>query len=233
MSDETPGIVYGRNPVREMLSAGRREVREVWALPTLVTEPWLSAHGAKPRDRAVLSRLAGSPEHQGVVASCAPYPYADADDVVDASGPIVVLDSVQDVHNLGAVARVAETLGAAGLVIADRGSPGVTPAVCKASAGAVEHLRIARVPSLVAFVHDARRGGRRAIGADGELGVDFRDVEMDRRTILVMGSEGEGLRPRVRAVCDALVAIPMAGQVASLNLSVATSILLAHVVLAR
>lgn len=225
------GIVYGRNPVREVLSAGRREIAELWALPTLVSEPWLKQFGVKPRDRAVLSRLAGSPDHQGVVASCGPYPYVDADDIVAAPGPIVVLDSVQDVHNLGAVARVAETLGAAGIVLADRGSPGVTPAVCKASAGAVEHLRIARVPSLVAFVHDARRGGRRAIGADGELGVDFREVEMDAKIILVIGSEGEGIRPRLRAVCDALVSIPMAGKVASLNLSVATAILLSHVVL--
>lgn len=220
-------VVYGRNPVRELLRAGRRPVAEVWALPKLAAEPWLAAAGARPRDRAALSRLAGSPDHQGVVAACGPYPYADPGAIVEARGPVVVLDGVQDVHNLGAVARVAEGFGAAGLVVTGRGSPGVTAAVCKASAGAVEHLAIVRVESLVSFVHDARRDGRRAIGADAERGVDFRQADLDERVILVLGSEGEGIRPRLRGVCDALVAIPMRGRVGSLNLSVAAGVLLA------
>jgi 23S rRNA (guanosine2251-2'-O)-methyltransferase len=185
----------------------------------------------KPRDKASLTRLAGSPDHQGVVAACQPYPYVDAEEILAAPGPVIVLDAVQDVHNLGAVARVAETLGAAGLVIAAKGSPGVTPAVCKTSAGAVEHLRIARVDSMVAFVHDARRNGRRAIGSDSESGVDYRTSGLDHRSILVLGSEGEGIRPRLRSVCDEIVAIPMVGKVASLNLSVASAILLARAVL--
>jgi 23S rRNA (guanosine2251-2'-O)-methyltransferase len=228
---DQPGLVYGRNPFRELLDAGRRDIHEVWALPSLIEEEWLSTVRCKPRDKASLTRLAGSPDHQGVVAACQPYPYVDVEEILAAPGPVVVLDAVQDVHNLGAVARVAETLGAAGLVIADKGSPGVTPAVCKTSAGAVEHLRIARVPSMVAFVHDARRDGRRAIGADSDAGVDYRTSGLDSRSILVLGSEGEGLRPRLRSVCDEIVAIPMVGKVASLNLSVASAILLARAVL--
>lgn len=222
----TNPFVYGRNPVREVVRAGRREVRQVWALEGLVREPWLVGLHVHPRDRQALSRVAGSAEHQGIVAFTGPYPYCDADEIVDAPGPIVVLDGVQDVHNVGAVARVAEVAGAAGLVMAERGSPGITPAVCKASAGAVEHLRVARVESLVAFVHDARRAARRAIGGDGVHGADYREATLDDRTILVMGAEGEGLRPRLAAVCDELVRIPMAGRVESLNLSVATGVLL-------
>lgn len=218
-------LVYGRNPVRELLRAGRRGVRGVRALPELCGEDWLRQAGARPADRAALSKLAGSPDHQGVVALCDPYPYADAADVLDAPGPVIVLDGVQDVHNLGAVARTAEALGAAGLVIPSRGSPGVTPTVCKTSAGAVEHLLIARIGSLVAFVHDAR-GPRRAIGADA-AGRDLREAGLDGDVVLVVGAEGEGLRPRVAAVCDELVAIPLGGSVASLNLSVACGILLA------
>ena len=226
-----PGLVYGRNPFRELLDAGRRDIHEVWALPTLLDEEWLSTVRCKPRDKASLTRLAGSPDHQGVVAACQPYPYVDAEEILAAPGPVIVLDAVQDVHNLGAVARVAETLGAAGLVIASKGSPGVTPAVCKTSAGAVEHLRIARVESMVAFVHDARRDGRRAIGSDSDAGVDYRTSGLDHRSILVLGSEGEGIRPRLRSVCDEIVSIPMVGKVASLNLSVASAILLARAVL--
>lgn len=196
------------------------------ALPELCNEPWLAEVGARPAERGALSTLAGSPDHQGVVALCGPYPYADALDILEASGPVVVLDGVQDVHNLGAVARTAEALGAAGLVIPSRGSPGVTPAVCKTSAGAVEHLQIARIGSLIAFIHDAR-GHRRAIGAEGARGRDLREVGLDRDVLLVIGSEGEGLRPKVAEVCDELVAIPLAGNVDSLNLSVACGILLA------
>ena len=146
--------------------------------------------------------------------------------MLDAPGPVVCLDGAQDPRNLGAVARVAEAAGAAGLVIPERGSPGVTAAVAKASAGAVEHLRIARVGNLASFVHDARGPDRWAVGADPEAGEDYRLVPWDRDLVLVLGAEGRGLRPRVRAACDRLVRIPMSGRVSSLNLSVAAGVLL-------
>jgi 23S rRNA (guanosine2251-2'-O)-methyltransferase len=139
---------------------------------------------------------------------------------------VVCLDGAQDPRNLGAVARVAEAAGAAGIVITRRGSPGVTPAACKASAGAVEHLALARVENLSAFLHDARGADRWAVGADAEAGDDYRAVDLDAGTILVLGAEGTGLRPRVRASCDRLVRIPMAGRTASLNLAVAAGVLL-------
>ena len=226
MSAPAGEVVYGRNPVRELLAAARRPVREVWALPELAAEPWLTPLGPRPRTRSELARACGSGDHQGVVAFCGPYPYAEPAEVLDAPGPVVCLDGAQDPRNLGAVARVAEAAGAAGLVIPERGSPGVTAAVAKASAGAVEHLRIARVGNLASFVHDARGPDRWAVGADPEAGEDYRLVPWDRDLVLVLGAEGRGLRPRVRAACDRLVRIPMSGRVSSLNLSVAAGVLL-------
>ncbi len=140
------------------------------------------------------------------------YLYSSERDVRKVSGPIIVLDGVQDVHNLGAVARVAEAAGAAA-------------AVGKVSAGAVEHLRIARPESLVAFVHDARGGGCLAYGAVEDSGTDFREAGMNRQSIIVVGAEREGIRPRMREVLDGLVIILMVGRVSSLNLSVACGIL--------
>jgi 23S rRNA (guanosine2251-2'-O)-methyltransferase len=112
------------------------------------------------------------------------------------------------------------------VVLASRGAAGVTPAVSKASAGAVEHLLVARVPSVAGFVHDARGPGRRAFGADAAAGEDYRSVDWGPDPLIVLGAEGAGLRPRVRAACDVLVQVPMAGRVASLNLSVAAALLL-------
>lgn len=219
--------VYGRNPVRELLAAGRRAVREVHALPKLAREPWLAGVEVREASRDRLARLAGTGDHQGVVAIADPYPYVEPRELLERPGPLVCLDGAQDPRNLGAIVRTAETVGAAGIAIPRRGSPGVTPVVAKASAGAVEHLAIAQVGSMTAFVHDARAGGDRpAVGAEPEGGEDYRDVPWRRDAILVMGAEGAGLRPAVAAVCDHLVRIPMSGRVASLNISVAAALLL-------
>lgn len=220
-------VVYGRNPVRELLAARAREVHEVFALPQLGGEPWLEGVPVTASTRDQLGRLAGSSDHQGVVAVVDPYAYAEPADVLERAGPVVCLDGAQDPRNLGAIARVAEGAGAAGIIISRRGSPGITPTVVKASAGAVEHMAIARVGSMVSFLHDARGGGRRtAIGAHPEGGEDYRDLPWARDVILVLGAEGEGLRPKVREECDHLARIPMAGRVASLNISVAAALLL-------
>jgi len=221
-----PEVVYGRNPVRELIAAGARPVHEVWALAQVAGEPWLAGAPVVERSREALGRMAGTSDHQGVVALTEPYPYADPRDLVERPGPLVCLDGAQDPRNLGAIARVAEAAGAAGLVIPRRGGPGVTATVAKASAGAVEHLGVARVGSMAAFVHDARGSGRLAVGAEPEGGEDFRAVGLGPDALIVMGAEGAGLRPRVRDACDALARIPMAGRVASLNISVAAALLL-------
>ena len=185
-------IVYGRNPVRELLAAGAREVHRVYALPQIAGEPWLQGAPVAESTRDRLGRLAGTSDHQGVVALTDPYPYAEPADVLERPGPVVCLDGAQDPRNLGAIARVAEGAGAAGMIIPRRGSPGITPTVAKASAGAVEHLAIARVGSMVSFLHDARGAGRAAIGAHPEGGEDYPRVAVAARRAAGDGGRGGG-----------------------------------------
>ena len=152
-------IVYGRNPVREALR-GRRAVERVWATTGAAREEWLAGVEVEAAEAPELERLCGSREHQGVCAQAAPYPYADAGSLLDPDEALVVcLDEVKDPHNLGAVCRVAESAGVRGVVIPARRSADVTPAVCKASAGAVEHLPVARVPNLANWLGEAKGGG--------------------------------------------------------------------------
>jgi 23S rRNA (guanosine2251-2'-O)-methyltransferase len=223
--DEGPILVYGRNPVRELIKAGRREVSEVWVLKQAADDPALEGVAVVVKTREELARVAGTGDHQGMVAFTEEYPYADPQDILEGTGPVIVLDEVQDPRNLGAVARVADAAGCAGLVIPTRGSPGITPVACKASAGAVEHLPIARIGSLVAFINDLPGAGRWSAGADSDAGTDYREVPWDAGAVIVLGAEGAGLRPKVRDVCDRLVRIPMRGNVGSLNLSTAASVL--------
>jgi 23S rRNA (guanosine2251-2'-O)-methyltransferase len=223
---EAAEVVYGRNPVRELLAAGRRPVTAVWALENLVGEPWLRGVRVVPRTRAQLGNACGSSDHQGVVAFTTAYPDVAARDLLRAPGPIACLDGAQDPRNLGAICRVADAAGAAGVVIGTRGSPGVTATVCKASAGAVEHLPVARVDSMAGFVVEARQAGRPAVGADPAGGGDYRAAPIPGDAVLVLGREGGGLRPRVASACDRLVSIPMRGRVQSLNISVAAGLLL-------
>ena len=150
-------IVYGRNPVREALT-GRRHVLRAWA-----AEPfdWLAGVEVRRATAEELERLCGSPDHQGVCAEAEAYPYVDPASLLQAEDALVVcLDEVQDPHNLGAVCRVAEGVGAAGLVIPERRSAEVTPAVCRASAGAVEHLPVARARNLADWLLEEREQAR-------------------------------------------------------------------------
>jgi 23S rRNA (guanosine2251-2'-O)-methyltransferase len=174
-----------------------------------------------------LTRLAGSPDHQGVVAEVDPYPYADARSVLDPPEALVVaLDQVQDPRNLGAVCRSAEAAGAAGMVIPSRRSAAVTPAAVKASAGAVEHLPVARVPNLADWLGAAKEQGAWIYGAQSGAPAPYDRADLSGKVVLVLGSEGGGLRRRVAQSCDLLVSIPLRGQVESLNVSAAASVLL-------
>jgi 23S rRNA (guanosine2251-2'-O)-methyltransferase len=225
-------IVYGRNPVREALR-GRRAVTRVWATRSAARESWLADAHPEPADEARLSELCGSTDHQGVCAEAAPYPYADADTLLAAEDALVVcLDQVTDPRNLGAVCRVAECAGAAGVVIPERRSAEVTPAACKASAGAVEHLPVARVRNVADWLAAAKPTGAWVYGADAE-GVPYTRPDYGGRVVLVMGSEGSGLRPRVREACDELVALPMRGRVDSLNVSSASAALVYGILQSR
>jgi 23S rRNA (guanosine2251-2'-O)-methyltransferase len=165
----------------------------------------------------------------------APYAYADADALLAAPEPLIVaLDEIQDPQNLGAICRTAECAGATGVVVPERRAAEVTPAVCKASAGAVEHLPIARVRNLADFLGDARAAGAWCYGADGAARVPY--TAPDYRgggVVLVLGSEGRGLRPRVAKSCDELIALPLHGRVGSLNVSAAAAALLYEIVRQR
>lgn len=212
-------LIYGRRPVAEA-ARGRRRVRRVWRAPETAGEE--------------LERLCGSPDHQGVVAEVDPYPYADASALLRAEGALIVaLDQVQDPRNLGAVCRSAEAAGAAGVVIPERRSAEVTAAACKASAGAVEHLALARVRNLADWLGEARAAGFWIWGADAEAESAPWDVDLGGPTVIVMGGEGKGLRPRVAAACDGLIALPQRGEVGSLNVSAAAAALLFEAVRQR
>ena len=223
-------IIYGRNAVHEALRAGRRPLREVWAADGAAREPWLQEHGVRPRVVAgeELERLSGSAGHQGICADAGEYPYADAHGLLGEQDPlIVVLDEIQDPQNLGAIARTAEAAGVTGVVIPERRSAEVTPAVCKASAGAVEWLRIARVRNVADYLGDAKEAGCWCYGAAvGEGSVAYTDPDWRGGVVLVLGSEGKGLRPRVAGACDALVELPLRGRIGSLNVSAAAAALL-------
>lgn len=224
-------ILYGRNPVREALR-GPRTVKRIWATPAAAREPWLAeaaAGGIATVERAEhdeIAALAGVEEHQGVCAEVSDYVYAKATDLLaEPDALVLVLDEIQDPQNLGALARVAESAGASGMVIAERRSAEVTPTVCKTSAGAVEHLAIARVGNVSDFLLAAKEAGAWVYGASAEGEARYDQPDYKGKVVLVVGSEGRGLRPRVAKSCDALVHIPMRGKVDSLNVSTATAVL--------
>lgn len=217
-------IVYGRQPVRELLAARRRPVERVWATKGAAAE--VAGVEVEIADADAISARAGSDGHQGICARTTGYPYVGAGELLAPDEPfLVALDEVSDPQNLGAIARTAECAGATGLVLPERRSAEVTPAACKASAGAVEHLRIARVRNLADFLADAKALGCWCYGAGAE-GRPYGEVDYSGGLVLVLGSEGKGLRPRVARACDELVALPIRGRVASLNVSAAAAALM-------
>jgi 23S rRNA (guanosine2251-2'-O)-methyltransferase len=234
-------ILYGRNPVSEALRGRRAHaVGEVWATAGAARESWLKP--VRPRICAAeeIERRCGSSAHQGVCADAGPYPYAGAQELLSGEEPLVVaLDQVQDPQNLGSICRTVECVGATGVAIPERRAAEVTPAVCKASAGAVEHLRVARVRNMADFLADARAAGCWCYGAsaDGEAGrstvaYDAPDYA-GAGVVLVLGSEGSGLRPRVAKACDQLIALPLRGRIGSLGVSAAASAILYEILHAR
>jgi 23S rRNA (guanosine2251-2'-O)-methyltransferase len=222
-------ILYGRNPVREALR-GRRahQLIDVWASAGAAREPWLAGVHVRVCSAEELERRCQSTAHQGICAEAGSYPYVSAPELLAVHDPlIVVLDQVQDPQNLGSICRIAECVGATGLVIPERRAAEVTPAVCKASAGAVEHVRIARVRNVADFLADARNAGCWSYGASaGDSAVPYTVPDYRGGVVLVLGSEGSGLRPRVASSCDQLVALPMHGRIESLGVAAAASALL-------
>lgn len=222
--------VYGRRPVREALR-GPRAVLELWVTErALRAEKWLrelSGLRVQVKQERALTAAAATSDHQGVLAYCAPYAYADAYELASQDAPLLVcLDRVTDPHNLGAVCRSAEGAGATGVVVPAHGSARVTAAVCRASAGAVEHVSIAVVPNLATFLGEVKRPDLWVWEASSEASTAMWDADLGGGVALVLGAEGKGVRPLVRRACDGAVSIPLRGRVESLNVSVAAAALL-------
>jgi 23S rRNA (guanosine2251-2'-O)-methyltransferase len=217
--DLAMGVIYGKRPVAEA-ERGKRRVLRVWRTPETPT--------------AELERLCGSADHQGMVAEVDPYPYADPEALLGKPDALIVaLDQVQDPRNLGAICRSAEFAGAGGVVIPERRAAEVTAVACKASAGAVEHLDVARVRNLADWLGEAKEAGFWIWGADAEARQAPWEVDLTGPTVLVLGGEGRGIRPRVASACDGLVALPRRGRVESLNVSAAATALIYEVVRRR
>jgi 23S rRNA (guanosine2251-2'-O)-methyltransferase len=222
--------VYGRRAVRELLR-GPREVQELWATErALASESWLREEPGlrvQVKLERVLTAACDTRDHQGVLAWCEPYRYAEAYELANAPNPLLVcLDRVSDPRNLGAVCRAAECAGASGVVLPEHGSVRVTPVVCRTSAGAVEHVPVAVVTNLARYLGEVKGPRLWVWGAVAAASTPLWDADLAGGVAFVLGAEGKGLRPLVRKACDEEVAIPLGGRVGSLNVSVAAALLL-------
>ena len=239
MKDE---LVFGVNPVREALR-GKRGIHALYVQST-ATDHRLEkilelarekGVGVIKRDREDLTRMCGSSHHQGMALRVAPFPYADLDDIIVSTaqggltGFLLVLDGIQDPHNLGALVRTAACAGANGVIIPKDRACGITTVAEKTSAGAVETIPIAQVINVAQALDVMKKSGYWVYGLTGEVGTSLYSVNFSGNIALVVGSEGEGIRPLVRKQCDVLVSIPQYGGVGSLNASVAGGIALFEV----
>lgn len=232
--------LYGLHPVRELLGAGARGLTEVWiaegqrgreveALEAMVRETGAPVRRAP---RGQLDRLAGSRHHQGVVAIVADYRYHALEDLLSQAGErdepplLVVLDGIEDPQNLGAIIRSAHALGAHGVIVAKDRAAGITAAVAKASAGAIEHCWVARVTNISQSIELMKEFGiwSTALATDGDRAIG--EIDLSGPTALVIGNEGEGIRPLVRRTCDYTARIQMGGELGSLNAAASASIAL-------
>jgi len=225
-------LLSGIQPVVEALRAGNPLERVVIAQgaggPRLQEIIDLARQAKVPvrfEPRSSLDRLAGSSAHQGVVGLGAARKYADLDSVAE-SEMLVVLDGVEDPHNLGAIVRTAHAAGAGAVIVPERRAAGVTDVVAKAAAGALEHLPVVRVTNVNRALEDLKERGMWIYGLD-ERGTESYDaIDYAAKSVLVLGGEGKGLHEQVRKHCDVLVRIPMAGKISSLNVSVAAGVVL-------
>jgi len=233
-------VIYGINPVSEILRSEGGDIRKV-----------IIAEGRRGEDvkriielakargvpvetlkREVLDRQAGTAAHQGVLCLCGEFAYASLEKIVANRHPafpgslVLLLDGIEDPQNLGSLIRTAHCFGANGVVIPRDRAAGVTPAVIKASAGAAGHIPVARVVNLIQVIEFLKEKNFWIYGTDAGADKDLGSCRFEDNTVLVMGSEGKGMRPLVRKHCDVLLSIPLCGQVDSLNVSVAAGILL-------
>jgi len=237
-------LVFGVNPVRETLR-GTRAVFELFVQSTATDHrlekilTLAEERGVRVirRERDDLTRMCGSSHHQGMALRVAPYTYSDLDDLIAAvsqaasAGFLLVLDGIQDPHNLGALIRSAACAGANGVIIPKDRACGITPAAEKASAGAVETIPVAQVTNVAKALEQLKLSGYWIYGLSGDAATSLHTVDFSGNVALVIGGEGEGIRPLVARQCDVLMSIPQYGGVGSLNASVAGGIAMFQIAL--
>ena len=235
------GLVVGRNAVRELLKSGR-DIDKIFVLRgdregsivVLVAEAIERHIPVIETDRAKLDKMTANAVHQGIVAMAAQKEYCSVEDLLQIAADrnekpfLVIADGITDPHNLGALIRCAEGVGAHGLIIPKRRAVGVTPAVTKASCGAIEHLAVAKVTNLAATIDQLQKAGIWVFAAEAG-GNAYYDTEFNCPCALVMGSEGDGVSHLIKEKADFIVSIPMYGQVNSFNVSTAASVILAEI----
>lgn len=226
-------MIAGVHPVREALLAGRGLDRVLIArgaggarLQEIIDLARECSIPLRFEPREALDRISNSATHQGVVALGAAHAYAELDQVLPGASLLIVLDGVEDPHNLGAIIRTAHAAGASAVIVPDRRAAGLTETVAKAAAGALEHLPVVRVGNVNQTLEDLKKRGFWIYGLDERGGELYTATDFAAPTVFVMGGEGRGLHELVKKHCDALVRIPMSGAIASLNVSVATGVVL-------
>ncbi|MEK6287500.1 MAG: 23S rRNA (guanosine(2251)-2'-O)-methyltransferase RlmB [Acidobacteriota bacterium] len=229
--------IYGVLPVLEALKAGGRRIDRIVIAEGVrdarLREVMEAARRARVpirrEPRVSLDRLTRNANHQGVIAITTAATYSDGDELLDRISPgtvFILLDGIEDPRNLGAIIRTAECGGASAVIVTERRAAHVTDAVAKTSAGAVEHLPVARVTNLASFIEDLKRRNVWVVGVEASGQMAYTDFDYSGALALVFGGEGQGLHRLVRERCDAVVSIPMRGKVTSLNVSVAVGIVL-------
>ena len=234
-------VIYGINPVREALKArGRRfeyvavaRERNDRRVHDIVTECRRAGIPVRAIPRAEMDRLAVTASHQGVIAVSSEKEYTSVDDLLanrrSSRAFVVVLDGVEDPHNLGAILRTADAAGVDGIVIPERRAVGVNATVAKSSAGAAEHVPVAKVTNISRTIEELKKNNIWTVGLDERGDRNYDEIDYDMDCALVLGAEGHGLHDLVRKTCDFVVKIPMLGQVASLNVSVAAGVVMYEV----
>lgn len=235
-NDEPANVLYGFHAVTEALQSSSRVIERLWLaksdgrffpLTRLAKERHIP-YSVESRER--LDRLAGDRHHQGVVATVAAKQYLEGEELLDeveqrhVPSLLVVLDQIQDPHNLGAIARSVDAAGGHGIVIPKHRAVGLTAGVAKASAGALEHVPVARVTNIGKFLELCQKQVIQTIALDAHAAISYDECDLTGPLALVFGSEGEGIRPIVLKKCDEHVRIPMSGKINSLNVSVAVAV---------
>ena len=238
-------VIYGINAVAEALKArgrsfewvGVAKERHDLRLQRVIEDCRRNGVAVRLLGRPELDRMAGNNAHQGVVAVTSGKQYNELDDLIAAKRGkhtlLVLLDGIEDPHNLGAILRTADAAGADGVVIPERRAVGVTPTVIKASAGASEHLPIAKVTNIARTVEELKEKNIWVVGLDERGSKDYDGIDYNMDCGIVLGAEGKGVHYLVKKKCDFLVSIPMLGKISSLNVSVAAGVMLYEIVRQR